>query len=336
MRTPSILTLGAVATLTLLPAAVQAQSLGSFTWQLQPFCNKVTVTVTQNGAIYTLDGYDDQCGAAQRAPLVGLATPNPDGTIQLGLHIVTATGGRQVSVDARITLPGASGTWSDSAGNAGVLALGGNATGSARPAPPASGAWGGLIEAPASNTEPGLVIRDTSPTLGAESLRVETGAPASVPLFQPVGIHSTSHSEVAIAGISDTNFGVVGGSVSATGVRGASTTGTGVSAFSSSGVALSVDGAIKVEGFRPPVFTHTATAANTAANGTRIDNPLTNGNPNAMLFITHAYVTSVAAVYWTHATSVYYNPAVARWEIYADDFTALPVGLRFNVMVVTR
>ena len=58
-----------------------AQTLGTFRWQLQPFCNVVTVTVTQSGAVYTLDGYDDQCGAPQRAPLVGLATPNPDGSI---------------------------------------------------------------------------------------------------------------------------------------------------------------------------------------------------------------------------------------------------------------
>ena len=44
-------------------SAVEAQSLGSFSWQLQPFCNYLTVTVTQQGSLYTLDGYDDQCGA---------------------------------------------------------------------------------------------------------------------------------------------------------------------------------------------------------------------------------------------------------------------------------
>ena len=69
-----------------------AQTLGSVSWQLQPFCNKVTVNVTQTGAIYTLDADDDQCEAAQRAPLTGLATPNPDGTIGFGLNIVTVPG----------------------------------------------------------------------------------------------------------------------------------------------------------------------------------------------------------------------------------------------------
>jgi hypothetical protein len=136
----SILSVGAGAALcALFSTPAQAQPLGSFTWQLQAFCNKVTVSVTQDGGIYTLDGYDDQCGAAQRAPLVGMATPNPDGSIGFGLHIVTVPGGRAVQVDARITLPSLNGTWSDSAGNSGTMAFNGNAGGSARPAPTVPG-----------------------------------------------------------------------------------------------------------------------------------------------------------------------------------------------------
>ena len=118
----------------LLSALAGAQPLGSFTWQLQPFCNRVTVSIRQDGAVYTLDGFDDQCGALQRATLVGLATPNPDGTIGFGLNIVT-TGGKPVHVDARVLLPAGSGTWTDSAGNAGAFVFGANTGGSARPAP---------------------------------------------------------------------------------------------------------------------------------------------------------------------------------------------------------
>lgn len=115
-----------------LVTAVHAQPLGSFTWQLQPFCNRVTVNVRQDGALYTLDGFDDQCGAGQRAPLVGLATANPDGTIGFGLNIV-ASGGKAVNVDARITLAGLGGTWTDNAGNTGTFAFGANTGGSPRP-----------------------------------------------------------------------------------------------------------------------------------------------------------------------------------------------------------
>jgi hypothetical protein len=119
------------------PAA--AQSIGTFRWQLQPFCNVVTVSVTQNGAIYTLDGYDDQCGAPQRAPLVGVATPNPDGTIGFGLNVVSVPGGVPVHVDARIDLATLNGTWRDSAGNSGVMRFGASTGGIARPAPAPAG-----------------------------------------------------------------------------------------------------------------------------------------------------------------------------------------------------
>ena len=115
--------LPALATIILTVAPAQAQSLGTASWLLSPYCNRVTMNVRQDGAVFTLDGYDDQCGAAQRAPLTGLATLNPDGTIEFGLGIVTA-GGRPVHINARITLPSAGGTWSDSAGNSGAFQFG--------------------------------------------------------------------------------------------------------------------------------------------------------------------------------------------------------------------
>ncbi len=46
-------------------SAVSAQSIGTFPFQLAPYCNVVTLTVTQIGNTLTLDGYDDQCGAAR-------------------------------------------------------------------------------------------------------------------------------------------------------------------------------------------------------------------------------------------------------------------------------
>ena len=50
-----------------LAAPASAQPLGSYRWQLQPYCNVVSLAVTQNGGIYTLDGTDDQCGSAPAA-----------------------------------------------------------------------------------------------------------------------------------------------------------------------------------------------------------------------------------------------------------------------------
>jgi len=120
---------------TALPALATAQSLGTFTWQLQPFCNRVTVTLVQQGASYTIDGFDDQCGAAQRAPVLGGATVNPDGSVTVGFATVVGGGTVSVHVNARVTLPSASGTWQDSIGNTGNFVLSGAATGSPRPLP---------------------------------------------------------------------------------------------------------------------------------------------------------------------------------------------------------
>lgn len=116
-----------------------AQSLGTFRWQLQPYCNVVNLTVTQNGGLYTLDGYDDQCGAPTRASAVGTAVPNPNGSITIGFSIVTTPGGVPVHVQTAIDLGSLGGTWSDSAGHSGafVFTPGAGNGGSARPVPTA-------------------------------------------------------------------------------------------------------------------------------------------------------------------------------------------------------
>jgi hypothetical protein len=157
-----------------------AQTLGTFSWQLQPFCNVVTVTITQQGAQYTVDGYDDQCGAAQRAPLLGLAVQNPDGTIGLGLHVITVPGGRGVDVDARISLATLNGPWSDSAGNAGTFAFGASTGGGPRPKPFVAGQV-----VPSGTTIVGEAIFDTHSSTNSastDSLYIPLGAITPVAL----------------------------------------------------------------------------------------------------------------------------------------------------------
>ncbi len=156
MRTAAAL----AAALLLTPTLTPAQPLGQFQWQLQPFCNVVTLTVTQIGSIYTLDGFDNQCaGTSPRAPLVGVAAPNPDGSIGFGLNIVTTPSGAAVHVRATIQLPLLHGSWSDSAGNNGTMVFNGSAAGiGPRPAAAGqtlpslsvtgSGSFGGPLSAP--------------------------------------------------------------------------------------------------------------------------------------------------------------------------------------------
>jgi hypothetical protein len=111
-----------------------AQPLGVFRWQMQPFCNVLSLTVVQTGASYTLAGTDDLCGAAQAAPATGTAALNPDGTIALGLVLVTP-GGPAAHVHANVTLPSVSGTWRDADGNTGPFLFNGPGGGGPRPSP---------------------------------------------------------------------------------------------------------------------------------------------------------------------------------------------------------
>jgi hypothetical protein len=117
-----------------------AQPIGTFRWQQLPYCNVLTLRVVQTDGVYQLDGLDDQCGIATQASVVGLAFPNPDGTIGIGLTIVTTPGGTPLHLDAAITLATVSGSWRDSTGNTGAFAFtpGAAASGAARPVPRAA------------------------------------------------------------------------------------------------------------------------------------------------------------------------------------------------------
>jgi hypothetical protein len=113
-----------------------AQTIGTFRWQLAPFCNVLALTVTQVGGIYRLEGFDDQCGAASRAGVIGMAIPNSDGWIGFGLNLVVAPGGGPVHIDVALNLATLSGTWRDSQNNTGPFVFNpSTATGSPRPAP---------------------------------------------------------------------------------------------------------------------------------------------------------------------------------------------------------
>lgn len=106
-------------------SSASAQVFGTFNFQMQPYCNVVTMTITQIPTGFTLDGFDDQCAALKRASLVGMATLNPDGTVGVTFTIVTAPGGKGVHVSAVISPVTGSGTWTDSVANTGTFVLAG-------------------------------------------------------------------------------------------------------------------------------------------------------------------------------------------------------------------
>jgi hypothetical protein len=132
---PHVVSVVSCAVLALLVPAAQAQiaTLGTFNWQLEPYCNVITLTVTQNGSTFMLDGFDTQCGAAHVAPAHGVARVNPDGSVGLGLTIVNTPGGTPTHLDAVINLATLSGTWSDSGGIPGAFTFNGAGGGVPRP-----------------------------------------------------------------------------------------------------------------------------------------------------------------------------------------------------------
>ncbi len=103
-------------------SSVSAQPLGTFRWQMQPYCNVLTLNVSQQSGVYALDGTDDRCGAAQAASARGMAFLNPNGTIGFGVTMVQP-GGVPVHLEATLNAASLAGTWRDSSGASGNLVL---------------------------------------------------------------------------------------------------------------------------------------------------------------------------------------------------------------------
>lgn len=98
-----------------LPA--EAQVLGTFQWQLQPYGSVLHLTITQVGQLYRLEGFEAQCGGNASLPVSGVATPQPNGDLILGLTTINERG-KGIHTRATITAGlGFSGFYSDNAGN---------------------------------------------------------------------------------------------------------------------------------------------------------------------------------------------------------------------------
>jgi hypothetical protein len=84
-------------------------------------------------------------------------------------------------------------------------------------------------------------------------------------------------------------------------------------------------------------FVHHAELNNTAGNSTYLDDPLTNGNPDAVLSVTQNWNPGGSrGVYNNHPTGVLYDKVVKKWAIYNRDDAPIPDGAAFNVAVSGR
>jgi hypothetical protein len=101
------------------PSPGEAQNLGTFRWQLMPFCNVFTYSVFQSGSGIVLSGSDDRCGASQRAASFGTAFINPDGSAGLGVTTIQPTVTGHFTI--RLDLGTLSGPWSNDLGQSGTF-----------------------------------------------------------------------------------------------------------------------------------------------------------------------------------------------------------------------
>lgn len=322
------------------PVAVAAQTIGTFSWQMQPFCNVLTLTATQVGGTYRLEGTDNECGSGSPASALGMAFPNANGSISFGLTIVTPSG-VPAHVRATISLNTLGGTWVDGYGNSGTFAFNASTGGPPRPGVQTGGAGFGVT----LTQQPGQSDRAIT-----ASVTVDNGARQydAAAIYGQYGAFSSwgAPGNAGVRGDSSDSNGVIGTTLSGTGVGGYAGQGTGVTGFTVEGkgvvaqtlngtTALEVvNGSVKVVGPVTPVFVHTTSVANLSANATVIDHPFTNNDPSAMLFVTHDY--GPLGPYQTSPFGVFYFPSLGKWTIYNENLTAMPVGLRFNVLVVKR
>ncbi len=113
------------------PAAAQS-FIGTFSWQTAPFCNVITLNVTQAGSDYILEGFDNLCGAERRATVTGVATLNPNGTVGIGLTIVNTIEVQSSHLDVVVNIATLAGTWEDDGVRSGTFVFNGAGGGAQR------------------------------------------------------------------------------------------------------------------------------------------------------------------------------------------------------------
>jgi len=136
-------------------------------------------------------------------------------------------------------------------------------------------------------------------------------------------------------------FGVYGNSTGGVGIYGTTSSATGAGVYATNlatgvGTALEVSGAIKVSGTNKAAFQHTATPANIFSNYTTIDNPMTNGDPNAILIVTPVLLPP-SNQYVDFPIGVWYSSGTAKWTIFNQSSTGgIPPNAAFNILVIKQ
>lgn len=190
-------------------------------------------------------------------------------------------------------------------------------------------------------------VTSTSPGGSSAGVRGENDGTGGL----GIGVYgSQAGSGWGVYGYTPGGLGVYGDTSSGTGVEAESITGIGIYAYSSSGVAVDAysstgsaltigNGAIHVSGAGvntgTAAFVQLSTSTNNVfySNATRINNPLCNGDPNAILLVTHNPSGQSSYSNFNHAVGVWYDTS-GFWEIYTEDGSLMPTNVAFNVLII--
>lgn len=78
------------------------------------------------------------------------------------------------------------------------------------------------------------------------------------------------------------------------------------------------------------IYTHIATASNSTGDFTLLNNPDLNGQPNADVLVSAAYLPN-HGVYDTHALGVWYDTSAQQWAIFHEDGSVIPNNAAYFV-----
>jgi hypothetical protein len=88
--------------------------------------------------------------------------------------------------------------------------------------------------------------------------------------------------------------------------------------------------AARINGRNVIGFVHTTEAGNISSDCTYLDHPALNGNPSAVISVTHEYV----GVRLNTPLGVYFDPALQTWCVFTEDDSDMPTGMNFRVVAV--
>lgn len=77
--------------------------------------------------------------------------------------------------------------------------------------------------------------------------------------------------------------------------------------------------------------THTTSMSNVKGDSSQLSQFDIDGQPNAQIIITHVFETGSS--YINKALGVRYDTSLQHWNIFTEDGSAMPIGLKFNIMI---